>query len=178
MGDARENLILGVDPGTTKTAYAVYDKTTKAIVLAGMLDNGTLLLQLNKLLPEHEMPRHMAIEMMAGMGMTIGQSVLETAVWIGRFIQEWISVHDHTHELVYRIDEKLHLCGVSRAKDANIRQAIMDRYGSTRQTAIGTAKHKGPLYGVSKDMWSAIAVAIVATEVPASCRRAKGGTTL
>ena len=54
--------------------------------------------------------------------------------------------------------------GQTKAKDSNIRQAIMDRYGSTREAAIGTKKNPQELYGVSKDIWAALGVAITASE--------------
>lgn len=174
------NGILAVDPGTVQSATVIYNPDS-SIRLPAITDNPVLLI--NMLNPGWLAdlacpPTHMAIEMMASMGMTVGQSVLETAVWIGRLIQAWLGHANHTYELIYRVDEKLHLCGAPRAKDANIRQAIMDRYGSTRQAAIGTKKNPGPLYGVSKDVWSALAVAITAVEVPPEQRSGKGAITL
>ena len=40
-----------------------------------------------------------------------------------------------------------------KAKDSNIRQALIDRFGP-----VGTKKNPGWFYGVSKDVWAAIAV--------------------
>jgi hypothetical protein len=48
-----------------------------------------------------------------------------------------------------------------RAKDANIRQALIDRFG-----AVGTKKMPGPLFGVSSHYWAALAVAVYAAETP------------
>jgi hypothetical protein len=62
-------------------------------------------------------------------------------------------------ELVFRRDVKLHLCGSARAKDPNIRQALLDRFGP-----VGTKKAPGPLYGVKSHIWSALAVAVTASE--------------
>jgi len=53
---------------------------------------------------------------------------------------------------------KLALCGDSRAKDANIRQALIDRFGGS--AAIGRKTAPGPLYGISRDVWSALAIAV------------------
>ncbi|MBV8782506.1 MAG: hypothetical protein JO353_14005, partial [Phycisphaerae bacterium] len=47
-----------------------------------------------------------------------------------------------------------------RAKDGNIRQALIDRFGPTKERAIGKKKSPGPLYGMSGDCWSALAVAV------------------
>ena len=54
--------------------------------------------------------------------------------WIGRFADRWETgprlVSDiparRPAMLVYRRDVKLHLCGQARAKDANVRQALID----------------------------------------------------
>lgn len=97
----------------------------------------------------------MAIEMIASYGMPVGREVFETCLWIGRFIEAW----GGPYTLVYRRDVKLHLCGQARAKDGNVRQAIIDRFGG-KQSAIGNKKTPGPLYGVSGDVWQALAVAI------------------
>ena len=68
---------------------------------------------------------------------------------------------------VYRSEVKMKLCHSMRAKDGNIRQAIIDRYPATGGGAIpqiGTKNQPGPLYGISKDLWSALAVAITYEE--------------
>ena len=73
------------------------------------------------------------------------------------------------YKKIYRMDVKMYLCNNTRAKDGNIRQAIIDRYpanGGGKTPQIGTKKHPGPLYGVSKDVWSALAVAIYCAENP------------
>jgi hypothetical protein len=58
----------------------------------------------------------------------------------------------------------MHLCNTNRATDANIRQALMDKYGSTQQVAIGTKKAPGPLYGFGNDERAALALAFTAVE--------------
>lgn len=145
--------ILAIDPGTTQSAFVVYDKGN--IERFGILENHDMLYEIYN---ENAIYRMLAIEMVASYGMAVGREVFETCFWSGRFVQAW----DGEFIKIYRKDVKMHLCHSMRAKDANIRQAIMDRYGSTRQKAIGTKKAPGPLYGVSKDVWAALGVAITA----------------
>ena len=64
-----------------------------------------------------------AIEMIAGMGMTVGQEVFDTCVWIGRFWQTVLWQAGYGPTQIFRREEKLDLCGSLSAKDANIRQA-------------------------------------------------------
>lgn len=103
---------------------------------------------------------HLAIEMVASYGMPVGAEVFATCVWIGRFIQAW----DGPFTLIYRKQITSHLCGSGKAKDANVRRALIDRFGPGKVIAIGTKKAPGPLYGVHADVWSALAVAVTFIE--------------
>jgi hypothetical protein len=62
-------------------------------------------------------------------------------------------------ELIYRKDIKLFLCGTMRAKDANIRQALIDKIGPQ-----GTKAQPGPTYGIKSHSWAALAVAVYAAQ--------------
>lgn len=154
-------MILAIDPGNEQSAFVVYDDGRP--ISFGKIENFELLAKLEELgasLPYHT---PLAIEMIASYGMPVGREVFETCVWIGRYVQQW----PFGHTLVYRKDVKLHLCGQPRAKDANIRQALVDRYGG-KDRAIGKKASQGPLYGVSADVWSALAIAVTYAETVAS----------
>lgn len=148
--------VLAVDPGSEQSAWMLYDGS-RAISF-GIQDNYTLLERLRDgdLHGESTPYDPLAIEMIASYGMPVGREVFETCVWIGRFIQAWSG----PHELIYRREVKLHLCGQARAKDPNIRAALIDRFGPGREKAVGTKRSPGPLYGVAADVWSALAVAV------------------
>lgn len=92
------------------------------------------------------------IEMIACYGMAVGKEVFETCVWIGRFKQIAKSQEVEV-EYIYRKDEKINLCNSMKAKDSNIRQALIDRFGE-----VGTKRNPGWFYGFKKDVWSAYAV--------------------
>lgn len=146
--------ILAIDPGSEQSAYVYCDEGK--IIDHRILKNERLLMKFREFRPKCQM----AIEMVASYGMPVGKSVFETCVWIGRFIQEWGPLYTNK---VYRSDVKMHLCKSMRAKDGNIRQALIDRYPATgggKCPQIGIKKQPGPLYGVSKDVWSALAVAV------------------
>ena len=93
--------------------------------------------------------------------MAVGQEVFRTVHWAGRFTEAAESQR-HTVEQLTRREVKLHLCGSMRAKDPNIRQVLLDRFGG--DDARGTKAHPGPLYGIANDVWSALAIAVVYTE--------------
>lgn len=75
------------------------------------------------------------IEMIASYGMAVGKEVFDTCVWIGRFKQIAES-QDIEVEYIYRKDEKINLCNSMKAKDSNIRQALIDRFG-----VVGTKRN-------------------------------------
>jgi len=154
--------ILAIDPGNEKSAYVLYNMLTKLPEEFGIEDNEDLLARIG-----HIQADDMAIEMVASYGMAVGKTVFDTCVYIGRFVERWIIHNSVPPYYIYRKDVKMCLCGSMRAKDANIRQAIIDRYpaiGGGKIPQIGTKKRPGLLHGVSKDIWSALAVAITYEE--------------
>jgi len=158
-------MLLAIDPGTTQSAWVLYN--LGAIVEFGITENNELRAKFDfdKIFRRCD---RMAIEMIASYGMPVGKEVFETCLWIGRFIELWLPHHaEGTYTKVYRKDVKMCLCNSTRAKDSNIRQAILDRYpptGGGKCPQVGTKNNKGPLYGVSKDVWAAIGVAITFSE--------------
>ena len=140
--------IYAIDPGSEKSAIVHIGPNG---ITGAIKDNYAMLMHLEMLTCGH-----LSIEMIASYGMPVGKEIFETCVWIGRFIQAW----EGGYTKIYRKDVKMHLCGSTKAKDSNIRQALIDRYGPGRDKAIGLRKAQGPLYGFSKDMWAALAVAV------------------
>jgi hypothetical protein len=154
---AREGaVILAIDPGPAESGFAIL--RFGQVRDSGTLRNEDLIARLPAYAAaeDHEAGRYtLAIEMIASYGMAVGREVFETCVWIGRFQQAW---HDpEAVRLIYRKDVKMHLCGSPRAKDPNIRQALIDLLG-----APGTKAKPGPTYGVRSHAWPALAVAVTA----------------
>ncbi|TKR55445.1 hypothetical protein D7I39_10975 [Allopusillimonas ginsengisoli] len=152
--------ILAIDPGTEQSGWCAFDG--EHVNASGVMPNAELLIYLQR---QHFGINgyRLAIEMVASYGMPVGREVFETVRWIGRFQQAWHSPDEVT--LVYRKDIKLQLCGSIKAKDANIRQALLDmfpRTGGGKTPQIGIKAKPGPLYGVSSHAWAALAVAVVA----------------
>jgi hypothetical protein len=61
---------------------------------------------------------------------------------------------------ISRKDVKQHLCGTVRATDADVRDALIHRFGPGKEKAVGKKKTPGPLYGVKGHGWAALAVAV------------------
>jgi hypothetical protein len=146
----------------------VYDSKSKAILRHCKIGNEGMLALLPQLSMTYARRRPMlCVERIASYGMPVGEEVFTTCIWVGRFIQAW----DGQYRLVFRREVKLHLCGQSRAKDGNVRQALIDIFGPGKPKAIGTKKAPGPLYGFAGDEWAALGVAVVASTT-AECERA------
>ena len=143
--------IISIDPGNEDSALLVYDN--QKIIMMTLCTNTEICNHLRNIKKENVRGDILAIEMIASYGMPVGREVFETCVWIGRFQEIW--GNDEYFKLIYRKDVKMHLCNVTRAKDSNVRRALIDRFGKP-----GTKKEPGLLYGVKRDIWSALAIAV------------------
>jgi hypothetical protein len=146
--------ILAIDPGTEQSGWCRFYHGH--VEKSGVMDNAAMLEEIKRSSADV-----LAIEMVASYGMPVGREVFETVLWSGRFLQAWCAPDDVL--LVYRKDVKMHLCGTPKAKDSNIRQAILDmfaRTGGGKCPQIGVKSAPGPLYGVSSHAWPALGVAI------------------
>jgi hypothetical protein len=90
-----------------------------------------------------------------------GARPVHTCVWIGRYSE--IYAHgDEAARLLGRPSVKLHHCGQRKAKDANITQALIDRFAPGEPNrGKGTKAAPGWFHGFAADMWQAYAVAVV-----------------
>lgn len=155
--------VLALDPGPVKTAYVYYDCDRECVRDAGHVDNDDVLRMLGS---DAGDAAPVVSETIQSYGMAVGESTFETAFWIGRFWQESLRCQRPFHR-VKRSDVKLHLCHSARAKDANVRQALIDMYTGTGP-AVGTKANPGPLYGVAGHAWSALAVAVTWIDLAAA----------
>lgn len=155
--------VLAIDPGNTESAYAYVDAEWLAPIQVGKIPNDELMCVMDGSYADR-----CAIEMVASYGMPVGADVFETCVWAGRFFQQWeqgrawmLDRHDDAPQLVYRRDVKLHHCGSVRAKDANVTQALIDRFApNTPNKGKGTKADPGWFYGFKADIWQAYALAV------------------
>lgn len=153
--------VLAIDPGHLESAWMVYHLPSKKPHAWGIDTNPDLIARMRDA-SWFQRIDHAVVEMVASYGMAVGQEVFETCVWIGRFVECW--GQRGIPELMLRKEVKLHHCGKVHANDANIRAAILDRYGPGRDIAVGTMKKPGPLHGVKADAWAALALAITWAE--------------
>jgi hypothetical protein len=150
--------IYAIDPGPEMSAYVAYDSDAQSIVEARILENNSMLATVRHL--HGYAAGVLVIEQVACMGMAVGAEVFETVFWSGRFAEAFTG---RKWDRIKRAQVKMHLCGSMRAKDGNIRQALIDRFGKP-----GTKKNPGKTYGLAGDMWQALAVAVTYAELPST----------
>jgi hypothetical protein len=149
-------VILAIDPGPTESAFLLYDPATREVGGFGKWKNERLVSALRKAeVGTFACVDVVVVEMIASYGMPVGREVFETCVVIGQLLEAW----GRESERLYRTTAKLHVCGNTRARDGNVRAALIDAFGG-KAKAIGTSKDPGPLHGVSGDVWAALAVAV------------------
>lgn len=144
--------ILGIDPGTTETAYCLIDKEYQ-VMDAGKVENEKFI----KMFSAHELehPVHnadLAVESIQSYGMPVGREVFETAYMIGRIIQK---ARDGgiSYTLYPRPEYAKAICGTQKISDSILRQALLLRFGDD--------KKGGPLFQLKgcTDKRSAFAIA-------------------
>jgi hypothetical protein len=158
--------VLAIDPGSTESAYALVDANTCRPLEFGKIANSHLLdlLSSSDFAPNAD---RYAIEMIASYGMAVGAEVFETCVWIGRY-QQAIQQADPWApcDLVKRQPVKVHHCHSAKAKDANITQALVDRFAPGEPNhGKGTKTAPGWFHGFRADVWQAYALGVYVADL-------------
>lgn len=149
--------ILAIDPGNMDSAYVVLSDEYEPVRF-GKIPNQELLTLIPDIATEYKIAES-AIEMVASYGMAVGREVFDTCVWVGRFTEACIRV-GMVCKYIYRKDIKLHICGQTKAKDTNIRIALIDRFAKhDLKNGKGTKSNPDIFYGFFQDVWAAMAVA-------------------
>ena len=154
--------IIGIDPGTTESAYVLVDAVTLRPIAFTKQENELMYCHMVDAIRALELcsyeELHIAIERFASYGMPIGQETIDAIEW-GAIFRERLK--DFPVARIFRRDEKLTICGSPRANDANIIQALTDRFAPGQPNhGKGTKKDPGFFYGFRKDIWQAFAVAV------------------
>lgn len=151
-------LIFAIDPGTTKSGYAVFNMPDFKLNEFGKIENEKLLEKLTA----WDTPANVFIEMVSSYGKPVGREVFRTCVWIGVFEREctcngfFKSVKEIT-----RKDVKTALGANIRATDADIRHMLIRKYAKFDfKTGKGVKNNPDVFYGVSADVWQAIAAGV------------------
>lgn len=150
--------ILAIDPGNVQSAYVLWQPASNRPMIESAIVKNEDFLTYDWALAVVDIDI-VAIEIVRSYGMSVGQTVFDTCVWIGRFWQMFYDLGHRDIRPIPRLDVKMCICHNGKAKDTNILQALKDRFGEP-----GTKKNPGILYGVKKDIWSAVAIAVTVAD--------------
>ena len=153
--------VLGIDTGTTQAGLVLYDSDTNVVLEKEILENHKSITWVREL-TKAGVVDITGIEMMACMGMVVGQTTFEACAWIGHYERVLWDLGKETRK-VYRGKVKLHHCGSPKASDSNVSRALKDRFpetGGGKDPSKGIKSKPGPLYGMRDHMWSALAIAM------------------
>ena len=141
-------IVMAVDPGTEQSAFVIWNGVE--IFAHDIVPNDVMRAQY--ILGGKHIADVLTIEKIESFGMPVGKEVLRTVFWSGRFAEAW---EPKRWEEVTRREVKIHICGHARANDANVRQALIDRFGPP-----GVKAMKGLLYKIKGHEYAALAVAV------------------
>lgn len=162
-------LILAIDPGPERSALVWWDGLR--IHRAEIMENRIALEEC------HCVEGLIFIEWISSYGMRVGATVFDTCRWVGRFQQIASDSGYGGPILVKRMDIKLFHTGRGSTKDADVRGALIEKYGEpfTKEIYTPTGKKGQPLKErtrrvpqltapLTKDLWQAFGLATMVTE--------------
>jgi hypothetical protein len=140
--------ILGLDPGSALSSFVVWDG--EVVLQRGEMKNEDLR---NLILSHSIIADECGIETMV-YGKRFGREIADTMLWAGRFAECWAQTVGTEPAFLPRPKVRKYFCPIG-GNDAMVRKAIIDAYGKP-----GSRNKQGPLYGVTRHLWQALAVAI------------------
>jgi len=185
---------IAIDPGNTQSGVVYTNEPlpgSQHVVTGENMPNDALreFLQSARLSAiRHELQDYLCVEYMVPRGMPTAAEEMDTMYELGRMVSAYYGTD--SDERVIKIPRhrvKSEICASPRAKDSNIRQALIDMYGG-QDVAIGGKKcpkckgkrtvgkkqtpctectdgwrlPPGPLHGITKHAWQALGVLVVA----------------
>lgn len=146
-------VVVAIDPGCLESARVVYNGV--AVCEHAITSNEDLRLWLN----DHKAPGLVLVleevQMFASHG--VGKTVFDSVFWSGRFVERWFP---YKWDRMFRTQVRAHLCHTMKSGDAQVRQALIARFGPYEEQAIGKKAAPGPLYGLKSHEWQALGLAV------------------
>lgn len=151
--------ILAIDPGNEVSGWVELDLHRGQVVRHG---NATPNAGIEELLGLREPGDGtlVLVEILRPRGQPLWWQLIWTAIATGRMLRAWGGEWD----FLFRADVKHHLTGRTNSADANVNAAVRERWGGDKTVSVGTKSNPGPLYGLAKHAWPALAVAVAYAE--------------
>lgn len=147
--------VFAIDAGDTLSGFAILEHKSKLLRIPGMKTFGKVpneeILELIKMWHGR---CDFAIEFPYPKNNTVPFEVFAMTAWVGRMEQVILDLGS-TSTRIFRHRQKSVMCRSGAATDAMIRASVIDLLGGK-----GTKSNPGPTFGVTADVWQAIAVGI------------------
>lgn len=183
--------ILAIDPGPDTSGWVLYDSDEHAVIASnsdernGFLERWITIIQMGDT-PTDDSDIYsfdkLVIEDIQNYGKVVGTDIFDSLKWIGQFSRAWKGDDNKNPDgavLIKRNIVKLNLCGgniytnpvtgaTSAVSKSTIRHAVMERFSATgggARPVIGTKKSPGPLYGMEKHAFDALALALTYKDI-------------
>ena len=153
-------VILAIDPGCLESGYLFWAVKERSILNFGKVKNEEVEDILRTSLYDA-----CVVEKVQSYGMGAGAELFETCFFTGRIS----AISDVPIERVSRKTVVAHHCGDAKGNDKTVRAALIERFGEPSvkvQTGVSARgkplleERRGKLYGITKDVWSALAIAV------------------
>jgi len=148
-------MIIGIDPGTEKSGFVVYDFDSRTLIENGTFPNENIL-RYNRFATL--LSAEICIECPENFGMVVGHHIFDTLFFIGRFYQSLLDGGFERNKIhrIKRGDIKYAVIGKRGGKDADIRAAMIARYGDTLKKTAKTYKlkaHEWQAFAAAEALW-------------------------
>jgi len=159
MKTLNDYILIGIDPGPTKSALAVIERQDGEIKLLDFKygDNQDIASEIKSW-----SANRLIIEQVSHYGRQVGQSTFDTCFSVGYFYAI-AEASRHNVELLKKPEVGHILTGSRRATKAQVQQAVKERFkptGGGSDPYKGIQSQQGPLYGTSNHILDAIGVAL------------------
>lgn len=152
-------MIMGIDAGSTESGWVLMDESDYTIKAFGKEPNDKVASMIEVAASVSPL-KFVALENVSGYGQRVGRETFDTCIWIGRFAGTTLLCDSYPLFMTRRC-VKGRICGNQNKKDKDVRAALVARFAKHDMVnGKGTKKNMDVFYGVSNDVWSAIAVAV------------------
>lgn len=169
MAEQNKPFILGIDPGNEYSAFCLVSPELKPLAF-GKYKNTTYVYcgdfdTFEGRIRSAMIANHcdtdntiIVIENIESFGMPVSRTVFDTCIYIGELKRHFESLGFKIN-YVFRHEEKMFICHSTKANDAIVKQALVDRFApNTSNHGKGTKKKPGFFYGFKADVWQAFAI--------------------
>lgn len=153
--------ILAIDPGNEESAFVIWDTERKRCINKGKIKNIDMLDIIS-----NSNYKEACIEMISSYGMPIGQTTIDSCVWIGIFKNEIENTGKKAY-LIFRQSVKMHHChSLNGINDSSVNMVLKQKYGEDNTIKKPNLvfwneeveENMGTKY-MNGDIWSALSIA-------------------